>query len=205
SLARFARPAARIVIDNVTPSVDDGRFPAKCVVGDAVAIAADIFMDGHGVLAAELLWQALDEETWSRERMQPLGNDRWQATIRPARIGRYVFKIEAWPDAYGTFCRDLEIKRKAGVDISLDVKEGLLLLQDAIKRARAPARAVLSRALDQLASASIDTQYDILLSQDVRQALAGCEDRHVCARLATAFPIDVERPQARFASWYELF
>src|SRR5262249_46171285 len=46
SLARFARPAARIVIDNVTPSVDDGRFPAKCVVGDAVAIAADIFMDG---------------------------------------------------------------------------------------------------------------------------------------------------------------
>jgi starch synthase (maltosyl-transferring) len=205
NLARFARPAARIVIDSVTPSVDDGRFPAKCIVGDAVAIAADIFMDGHGVLAAELQWQALDEETWSRERMQPLGNDRWQATIRPARIGRYVFKIEAWPDAYGTFCRDLEIKRKASVDISLDVKEGFLLLQDAIKRARAPARAVLSRTLDQLASASIDTQYDILLSQDVRQALAGCEDRQLCARLPTPFPIDVERPQARFASWYELF
>src|SRR5262249_52020319 len=128
NLVRFARPPLRLVIENVAPAVDDGRFAAKCVVGEPVAIAADVFMDGHGLLAVELLWHAVDEENWMHERMQPLGNDRWQATIRPTRIGRYVFKIEAWPDVYGTFCRDIEIKRKAGIDIALDVEEGRLLL-----------------------------------------------------------------------------
>jgi starch synthase (maltosyl-transferring) len=204
-LSKLARPPLRIVIDNVAPTVDEGRFPAKCVVGDPVAIAVDVFMDGHGLLAVELVWHALDEETWSRERMQPLGNDRWQATIRPARVGRYAFKIEAWPDEYGTFCRDLDIKRKAGLNIALEVEEGRLLLQDAVKRARGPGRASLTDACERLAAADVEQSCEVLRGREVRDAMAACEDRRLRARFPTEFALDVERPRARFASWYELF
>jgi hypothetical protein len=75
--------APRIVIDNVVPSVEGGRFAAKCVIGEAVAVAADVFIDGHDLLVVEVLWRAGDEKEWRRKPMQLLGNDRWQAAILP--------------------------------------------------------------------------------------------------------------------------
>src|SRR5215472_13330374 len=37
---------SRVVIESVTPEVDDGRFPAKRILGDAVTVEADVFVDG---------------------------------------------------------------------------------------------------------------------------------------------------------------
>ena len=39
----------RVVIENVQPQVDCGRFPIKRVVGDRVKVTADIFADGHDI------------------------------------------------------------------------------------------------------------------------------------------------------------
>src|SRR5262249_7676012 len=78
----------RIVIDNVAPSVDGGRFAAKCVVGERIVVEVDVFADGHDLLAVELLWRAGDENEWRRVDMRLLNNDRWQATFAPTRIGR---------------------------------------------------------------------------------------------------------------------
>ena len=41
----------RVVIERVTPAVDDGRFPIKRVLGDAVRVEADCLADGHDVVA----------------------------------------------------------------------------------------------------------------------------------------------------------
>ena len=49
----------RIVIENVTPRVDCGRFAAKAVVGDKVEVAADIWKDGHELLRAAVRWRKL--------------------------------------------------------------------------------------------------------------------------------------------------
>ena len=50
---RLARLAAeRVVIETVWPEIDGGRHPVKRVVGDIVEVWADIFCDGHEVLAA---------------------------------------------------------------------------------------------------------------------------------------------------------
>ena len=48
----------RIVIENVTPRVDCGRFAAKAVVGDKVEVAADIWKDGHELLRAAVRWRS---------------------------------------------------------------------------------------------------------------------------------------------------
>ena len=39
----------RVVIENVSPEIDGGRFPAKRTVGEKVTVTADIHTDGHVV------------------------------------------------------------------------------------------------------------------------------------------------------------
>src|SRR5205814_420495 len=46
------RPDARVVIENVYPEIDGGRYPAKRIVGDTVEVWADLFRDGHDKLRA---------------------------------------------------------------------------------------------------------------------------------------------------------
>ena len=46
--------ARRVVIENVRPQIDCGRFPIKRIIGDRVTVTADIFVDGHDILYAML-------------------------------------------------------------------------------------------------------------------------------------------------------
>src|SRR5207302_376767 len=46
------RPEARIAIEDVSPQLDDGRYPVKRVLGDEFEVQADIFRDGHDKLCA---------------------------------------------------------------------------------------------------------------------------------------------------------
>jgi starch synthase (maltosyl-transferring) len=195
----------RIVIDNVAPTVDQGRFPAKRVVGETIAIEADVFTDGHDLLTVDLLWRAVSATKWRRASMQPIGNDRWQASITPDRIGRYEFTIEAGCNRYGSFCRDLAVKSNAGADVSVDLVEGRKLLQDSKSRIQNGAHSIIQSALTQLAAASSTTSVEIFLSDDLRQAMQLAEEPSFRVRYERALPLDVERPQAIFAAWYELF
>ena len=61
----------RIFIEDVYPVVDAGRFPVKRIAGETVEVWADIFRDGHAVLAAELLWRPEAANKWSRVPMLP--------------------------------------------------------------------------------------------------------------------------------------
>ena len=79
--------------------------------------------DGHDILAGELLWKAADEKDWTRVPLVPLGNDRWQATFAPKRIGRHLYTIEAWRDDYASLVHEISVKHKAGVDIALELTE----------------------------------------------------------------------------------
>ncbi|MQS10556.1 DUF3416 domain-containing protein, partial [Streptomyces sp. IF17] len=79
--AAIASP--RIGIEQVQPSVEDGRFAVKRLVGDDIVVEADVLMDGHDKLAVQLLWRAQDEDSWQHVPMVALGNDRWRGAFRP--------------------------------------------------------------------------------------------------------------------------
>src|SRR4051812_48478237 len=68
-----ALTAPRILIERLSPLVDAGRYPARAVVGQSVTVEADIFIDGHDQLAADLLWRADGQAQVQRVPMQPLG------------------------------------------------------------------------------------------------------------------------------------
>ena len=64
---------------------------------------------------------------------------------RCSRMGRYVFVVEAWRDAFATFLDELAKKHAAGVPISLELEEGRLLVAAAAERAGGELVAVASR------------------------------------------------------------
>ncbi len=193
----------RIVIEAVQPSVDDGAFPARCVTGDAVQVSADIFCDGHPVLAAEVLWQGIDDSNWQRAPLHLGYNDRWSGTFSPNRIGPHRFTVEAWIDEFAGLLHDLEVKHKAGVVAKADVLEAKAFVQS-LSGVSAKSRLKLENLAQSLDGASAEQAVAILTDDTNQAAIRSAQPRRFSLR-AQAIPLDVERQKAVFSSWYELF
>jgi starch synthase (maltosyl-transferring) len=187
--------AMRIAIETIRPCVPDGAFAVKCLVGESIAVSADIIADGHDVLAAALLWRADDETDWQRVVMRLVENDRWEASFAPARIGRHRFTVRAWWDAWGTFRHDLSAKYAAGQTVTLEIDEGCRMIE-AADRADIAA---------QVRSADAAQQVALLVAEETARAMRAADARPFAVEYAPAVPLDVDRPQAGFASWYEMF
>ncbi len=66
--------------------------------------------------------------------MEPLGNDRWAGRFLLEENTRYVYTIEAWPDAYRSWAEDLRKRLAAGMDVTSELLEGAALLRGALAR-----------------------------------------------------------------------
>jgi len=125
----------RVVIENVSPEIDGGCFPAKGVEGQGVRVAADVFVDGADMLRAELLVRLQGEKEWEVFAMEDGGNDRWQAAFTAGRPGMHEYTICAWVDHFSTWRRGLGKKVDAKQDVTLDLEIGALLVDAAVARA----------------------------------------------------------------------
>ncbi|RYG09978.1 MAG: alpha-1,4-glucan--maltose-1-phosphate maltosyltransferase, partial [Burkholderiales bacterium] len=199
----------RIAIEAISPCVDNGRFVAKRSVGDTVDVDADIFGEGHDKLAAALFWRALDDDSWREVPMQAVVNDRWCAAFTPPRIGRYQFVVEAWIDVFGAYRNEIDKKFADGQKISLELREGALLVQAALGRAEADDRhqlvIALKRLLKSLEDAGDDAAQVALLLSPATHALMQQADARAFKVRSNPLMLDAERRAAGFSSWYELF
>ncbi len=195
----------RIAIESTLPVVDDGRFAAKAIIGQPVMVTSRIFADGHDQLAAAVCWREKGESNWRRARLKLLGNDNWQGQFTPTQVAEHEFVIEAWWDVFESYRYELSKKHTAGVPVQLELEEGRLLLEKAVARTQGENRAILDDLLHRLGSAHLeDERVSLLLAAETAAAMAAADPREHCSR-SPVYPLDVERPLAQFASWYELF
>jgi starch synthase (maltosyl-transferring) len=197
-----ARP--RIAIEAVTPAIDGGRFAVKTIVSRTVAVEADVFADGHEVLRAEVLWRGPGDADWRRAPMTELANDRWRGSFTPETIGRHHYAVEAWWDDFGTFRRDLTKKRDAGQDVTLETDEGLALLEEHAAAAPAERARPVADLVLRTRPADVSARVTALLDQATAAAAKAADPRAHASR-SDPLPLEVERREAEFASWYELF
>jgi starch synthase (maltosyl-transferring) len=170
-----ATKAPRVVIDRVDPHVEGGPFAVKRVIGQPVTVEADVFTDGHDLLGAELLWRAADEKDWKCGPLTPVGNDRWRGTFTPTRIGRHLFTVEAWRDDFGTLCRDIELKAKAGVDVALELVEARQHLESVLAQAVPCNTTAIRNVLSVLAAGDPAASVEALISPQTRAAVAASD------------------------------
>jgi starch synthase (maltosyl-transferring) len=200
---KAALSAPRIMIENISPAADDGRFAVKRTLGETLQVEADVFADGHPTLCVRLLWRAVDREEWNAVRMRSLGNDRWAAEFPLRRLGCHQYTIEAGLDEFGGLRSDLQTKAAAGQNVALEVEEARQLIDKTARRAPEPTRDKLRALLKDLAAA--DDKTARVLAPDAAELMAQAATPAFLTRATKSWPVFVERRAARFASWYELF
>ena len=136
--AALAARSPRIGIEAVSPAVDGGPLPGEARGG----------RDGRGRGRPDLRRprQARRRAAVARGGRGGVAGDAagrrsattaGRASFPLSRMGRYVFAVEAWRDAFATFRDELEKKHAAGVPIALELEEGRLLVAAAAERAGA--------------------------------------------------------------------
>jgi len=197
----------RVVIEEVKPKVDCGRLPIKRILGDRVVVEADVFADGHDTVACALLYRREGETLWQEVPMQPLGNDRWRAQFPVTELGRYFYTIEGWMESFQTWRNDLLKRLQAGQDVCVDLLVGVKLVEAAAGRASGVDAERLNdwgRALRQEANRKPAPRQEVALDEELATLAARYPDRGLAARYQE-LPVIVERSQARFSAWYEVF
>ena len=211
---------ARVVIEQITPQVDGGRYPARRIQGDVVTVTAALFGDGHDHLAARLLFRHKSDRRWRSTPMKFVDNDVWSAAFTADRIGMWEFSVQGWVDHFDTWCDDL-IKRLAAQpssdqpagansvpqDIPLALRTGALLLEQTAKRAKGPDARHLTEIVHSLRWMADQNAalYEYPLGEPVRELAARYPDLSLATRYPADLPLWVDRVKARYSTWYELF
>ncbi|HEX7459327.1 MAG TPA: alpha-1,4-glucan--maltose-1-phosphate maltosyltransferase, partial [Acidimicrobiales bacterium] len=198
---------SRPVITGVRPTVDGGRFPAKGALGEAVAVEADIFADGHDGILGEVRFRHEEDPQWQTAGLEPLANDHWRGEFPVERTGRYQFAIRATIDRFGTWHRALQARAGTGQPLGLELLVGAELIRQAAARAEADDQSRLDALADGIeAAAAAGTGHGLGLAGSPE--LGALMDRYRDPRPATtskAYHVDVERARARYSTWYEAF
>jgi starch synthase (maltosyl-transferring) len=207
--ARHAR-VGRIPVLDVYPVAEEGRYPAKATVGEAVPIRATVFREGHDAFGASAVLVRPDGTVHSRTRMVDVapGLDRYEGWLVPDAPGTWRFRVEGWSDPYGTWSHDARIKVPAGLDVALVLTEGARLLTRAAERPEVPDEdaALLRAAAAMVADERTEPVARLAagLADEVVGALARTPLRDLVSPSAD-YPLLVDRPLALTGAWYEMF
>ena len=194
-------PLGRIAIDAVRPSTPSGE-PAKAVAGEELEVSCDLVADGHDILAGRVRWHHHDDgeaSGWSSSPLAEADNDRWEGVVLPERIGPHDVVFEAWKDRWATWVHGTSVKIEAGLDVTVELEDGAVLLDERDDPELAP---------------TITALRDDTLGQ--RERFEHAEHPAVAARMtgpqrpsdlvtSAPFPLWVDRERAAIGAWYEFF
>jgi len=195
------------VIENLQPLVDGGRYAIKRVAGQDLVVEADIFKDGHDVVAAALKWRVLGENSWHETPMAYIDNDRWRGICTLYDSAIYEYTVEAWTDTFRGWQREFVAKFEAGAStLTSEALEGAALLEAASQRAHDPADSVrLLQLSQQIRTAEKAEIKAVAESGELEVLMATYPDRSGATQYAPPPRVIVDRPTAHMAAWYEFF
>jgi len=197
----------RVVLEDLSPGVDGGRFAISRTVGDIISIEIDAFAEGHDLLALELCHRRLGDAAWTAVPMHELGNDRWAGEFSVAELGVYEYSVRGWVDEFRTWRHGLERNADAGNDVNVDILIGAALIRAAGDRAgKADAKRLRAWAAE-LADAArpIDDRVGRATDEQLTALCRAHADRTHGTEWDRPYRCRVERERARFSTWYELF
>ncbi len=199
----------RFPIEDVTPRVAGGRYPAKAVVGELVPVSAVSYREGHSKLGCNVTWRGPDgaQRPFTRMRAGEPGLDQWHAEIRPDAVGRWAFAVEAWGDPYLTWHDAVTKKISAGqglADLDNDLVEGADLLEHAATLVPPKSLADVEAAVTALRDTDLPLFERVSPALDLADLLWRYPVREMVTSSAS-YPLWVDRERALFSAWYEFF
>ena len=199
---------SRLVIEQVMPALDGGRYSVKRSVGEVFNVEAVIYKDGHDLVTARVLYRSPGDESWHQMPLEyRYDPDRWYASFPLDKPGLWQYTIQAWPDYYRTWSEDLRKRIVAGQDIGSELLEGMALLERAAARLSGDAKARVQHAARQVGDTSLrlDDRLATAFSRELADLIYGPLEPTDASRYEPVLEVSVDREVAVFGAWYELF
>ncbi len=195
-----------IIIERVEPEVDSGRWPIKREVGDRVEVSADIFREGHDVLNAVLRYRTIAESVWHEVPLTHVNNDRWAGYFDVEENTRYRYTVGAFTNTFESWRQEVSKKSQAGEQIDSELLEGRALVERAAKRATGSDQTGIEEFLKQWRSANgQEAALAVALHEELSGLVTRCQERTGWTLYHRELEVVVDRVQARYSAWYELF
>lgn len=194
----------RVIVENISPQLNCGEFFIKRIVGQPVYVFADIFGDGHDVIASSLLFRHEKDKLWKEVRMKPGNNDSWFGNFNVEKQGFYTYKIQAWVDHGLNWQHGIIRKIDDGQYVRSELLEGAVLLkhiaQKAIKNK--------IQLQEWIHFFEEETEYsnavEVAKGEDLKKVFLAHPDKHLFNE-SKVFEVYVDRKRALFSTWYEFF
>ena len=203
----MARAFPSVVIEDMQPLIDCGRYPVKRVMGEDLIVEADIFKDGHDVVAAVLKWRVVGKRAWRETPMTFVDNDRWRGVCTLYDQAIHEYTIEAWTDTFRSWQQELAKKFEAGIsDLRSEALEGAAIVKAAASRTRNGADSARLRDFaEQITNGTNSEIYTVAQSGELEVLMATYPDRADATQYQPAPRVVVDRLAALFGAWYEFF
>lgn len=195
----------RIVIENVKPQLDNGTFFIKRIVGQKIVVTANVFSDGHDVVACSVKYKHEKEKKWNEVRMNEIGNDEWIAEFKVEKQGFYTYFVEGWVDYALNWQHGTERKINDNQHVKSELLEGAEYCQVILKEVSKDEKVFLSNAIKAFQN---EKKYDEAISIALSKELHNIFYTHPTRTLAnTSLELKayVDRKKALFSTWYEFF
>ncbi len=198
-----------VVIEDVRPCVEGGRWPAKGTAGRPCVVEATAFRDGHAALRAVLKWKREGGKAWNEAPMACVnpGLDLWRGEFPLKECGRYAFTVEAWTDAYASWRADLQKRVKAGQEVRSEALEGAALLEKMGRGARGEDAGALRDAAKRLrgAAGNAPEALEVASGEALLDLVGQVQPREDAETYAPELRVLAEADYALFGAWYEMF
>lgn len=195
----------RVVIENISPQLNNGDFQIKRVVNEIVTVNADVLTDGHDIIASAVLYKHEKAKEWSEVRMQSRENNNWQASFTVENQGSYTYKIIGWVDYALNWQHGIHRKIDDNQIVHSELLEGIDFLKKCSRKATASEKKYL-KSLEVVFADS--TKYDNAVSEAISDKLHTIFLKYPEKKLVNTskeLPVYVDRIKARFSTWYEFF
>ena len=195
----------RIIIENVKPQLDGGVFYIKRIVNQNVSVSANIFSDGHDVIACCVKFKHELEKKWSEVRMSPTENDEWSVDFKVTKQGVYSYFIEGWVDYALNWQHGTERKIKDNQHVKSELLEGAEYCFAILKEVSKEEKIYLNKVIKSFEDENLyGKAVEFALSNELHQIFLKYPTRTL-ANSSAELKVYVDRKKALFSTWYEFF
>ncbi|MEA5260580.1 alpha-1,4-glucan--maltose-1-phosphate maltosyltransferase [Arcicella aquatica] len=195
----------RVIIENISPQLDAGRYAIKAFEGDTIKVEADIFLDGHDQLAAKLLYKFSTDEDWIETNMNFVNNDHFEASFQVSKNGFYTYTIQAWVDNAATWHHEIDMKIKDGQHVNIELLVGANIIEKMMKIAskedKVELKAIANLFKD---SNTYNEAIAFIYNHKLHEWIEQYPDRQH-ATIHRHLKVWVDREKAAFSAWYSMF
>lgn len=219
----------RIVVMDVTPSAEQGMFPARVELGEPFEVTAQVFIEGRTKVGATAVLRNPRGREMQRAAMTCAnpGLDRWTVMLQAGehsdlkpwdedyaavkrQLGEWTVTIEGWEDTYTSWLHDARIKVQVGDDVENALETGAEMLNRWAHTADAHLSARDRKHLEQAAERMSDKERPAsarLAEADNPRIEALHKTHPLRDGISESRPqrFKVERPKSSFAAWYQFF